>query len=121
MVLEVRRCSVCLFSRCCIPFVPFRQTSTHVPFAGRLLVWLLVQSSVSNEVVQSGEEAATAYKPYRLQCAAKEQDWVAALELDSARAFLPNPASSGAPKVLVLYGSLRQRSYSLLLAYEFAR
>lgn len=71
--------------------------------------------------MQSGQEAATAYKPYRLQGAAQEQDWVAALELDTARAFLPNSTNSGLPKVLILYGSLRQRSYSRLLAYEFAR
>ena len=70
--------------------------------------------------MQSGQEAATAYTPYRLQGAAKEQDWVAGLELDSARASLPSSANSGLPKVLILYGSLRQRSYSRLLAYEFA-
>ncbi len=42
------------------------------------------------------------------------------LELDAARAMAA--ADGGEPlKVLVLYGSLRQRSYSKLLAYEFSR
>lgn len=42
------------------------------------------------------------------------------LELDAARAMADTDA--GEPlRVLVLYGSLRKRSYSKLLAYEFAR
>ena len=46
---------------------------------------------------------------------------MAGLELEGARSFAPNPENRAPLKVLVLYGSLRQRSYSQLLAFEFAR
>ncbi|KAK9831537.1 hypothetical protein WJX81_006824 [Elliptochloris bilobata] len=69
----------------------------------------------------SVEEVDSAYKAYRLQGAAAAQDWVAELELNGARSFAPNPDNRSPLKVLVLYGSLRQRSYSQLLACEFAR
>ena len=41
------------------------------------------------------------------------------LDLSGAKALLSEGVAP--PKILVLYGSLRQRSYSKLLAYEFAR
>lgn len=60
------------------------------------------------------------YQPFRFSGEAAERDWVQHLELDTARAMAD--AVAGEPlKVLVLYGSLRQRSYSKLLAYEFGR
>ena len=51
---------------------------------------------------------------------------MAKLELDAARAFAPPPppgaaAAAHAPRILVLYGSLRATSFSRLLALEFAR
>ena len=59
------------------------------------------------------------YRPHKL--ASGSPDWVADLELEGARA-LASAADDPAPlRVLVLYGSLRERSYSKLLAYEFAR
>ena len=62
------------------------------------------------------------WKPFRVP--AGSADWVSSLELDAARAFAP-PAPAGAPthapRFLVLYGSLRNTSYSRLLAFEFAR
>ena len=54
-------------------------------------------------------------------------DWVGDLELDGAKQTLalPHVLASGdgghAPRILVLYGSLRERSYSRLLAFEYAR
>ena len=48
-------------------------------------------------------------------------DWVADLELDGAIALGRASANAAPLRVLVLYGSLRQRSFSKLLAYEFAR
>ena len=59
------------------------------------------------------------YRPHELSAEALQTDWVHQLELDGAKAMLPDGAS--APKILVLYGSLRERSYSRLLAFEFAR
>lgn len=44
-------------------------------------------------------------------------DWIESLQLDGAKAM----AKDHPPKVLILYGSLRGKSYSKLLAYEFAR
>jgi hypothetical protein len=60
------------------------------------------------------------HQPYRLTGKLAECDWVQHVELDAARRMADEDA--GEPlKVLVLYGSLRQRSYSKLLAYEFSR
>jgi arsenic resistance protein ArsH len=67
------------------------------------------------------------WRPHALLTAeARAEDWVAQLsaqnELDGAHAFDPDgDARSSPPRYLVLYGSLRERSYSRLLAYEFAR
>lgn len=60
------------------------------------------------------------HHPHRLSGDALASDWVSRLELNGARAFCPN-GNSTPPKILVLYGSLRSRSYSQLLSYEFAR
>ena len=60
------------------------------------------------------------HQPYRLTGKLAESDWVQHLELDAARRTADEDA--GEPlKVLVLYGSLRQRGFSKLLAYEFSR
>jgi len=48
-----------------------------------------------------------------------ENDWVSELDLTTAKSILPH--TEPPPKVLILYGSLRSRSYSKLLAYEMAR
>jgi hypothetical protein len=70
--------------------------------------------------VHAKEELA-AYKPHRLEGAAQEQDWMTRLELNGARSLLPRAADAPPLRVLVLCGSLRRRSFSRLLAYEFAR
>jgi hypothetical protein len=57
------------------------------------------------------------YHPYRLKHS--EQDWINDLDLETASALA---ALQPAPlRFLVLYGSLRQTSYSRLLAFEMAR
>jgi arsenical resistance protein ArsH len=87
------------------------------------------------------------WKSYRLTSPALiESDWVKSLDLSSASSFTPinkelvqtesNGAAaeaeakggaatytqlSHAPRILLLYGSLRTTSYSRLLCYEFAR
>ena len=67
------------------------------------------------------QEVDAGHKLYRLQGEALLQDWVAGLELEGARTFASTLEIRAPLKVLVLYGSLRQRSYSQLLAFEFAR
>lgn len=57
------------------------------------------------------------HKPYKALKNA-DDDWVCRLDLTSLQEFgQPHPPVN----VLVLYGSLRERSFSRLLAYEFAR
>jgi hypothetical protein len=62
-----------------------------------------------------------AYRPHLLEegSTALEKDWVKDLDLSRAASILP--ADQAPPKILVLYGSLRSRSYSKLLAFEMAR
>lgn len=59
------------------------------------------------------------YRPHLLEPAEAAIDWVKDLDLGTAKALLP--ADQAPPKILVLYGSLRQRSYSKFLAFEMAR
>eukprot|EP00243_Klebsormidium_subtile_P001891 TRINITY_DN13577_c1_g3_i5.p1 TRINITY_DN13577_c1_g3~~TRINITY_DN13577_c1_g3_i5.p1 ORF type:complete len:371 (+),score=41.00 TRINITY_DN13577_c1_g3_i5:57-1115(+) len=67
-------------------------------------------------------ESASLYKAFRLSEQDGALDWVKDLELESAKGFQqPGQLIKTPPKILVLYGSLRERSYSRLLAYEFAR
>lgn len=68
------------------------------------------------------------WKAYRLiNDDAIAKDWVSNLEMNDAKAaitnpnFLPHGDDGHAPRILVLYGSLRTRSFSRFLAYEFAR
>ncbi|KAF9180172.1 hypothetical protein BGZ51_006280 [Haplosporangium sp. Z 767] len=57
------------------------------------------------------------YKPYRVLKNVSD-DWVAKLNLNALQEY----GKGHAPiNVLVLYGSLRERSFSRLLAFEFAR
>ncbi|KAJ0400641.1 hypothetical protein P43SY_000926 [Pythium insidiosum] len=51
-----------------------------------------------------------------------EDDWVQSLDLAGAATFVPPGARlTHRPRILVLYGSLRQTSFSRCLAYECAR
>jgi len=61
--------------------------------------------------------ASSHYKVFQLPSDTKD-DWVADLELDNVQEMARNAEPI---KVLVLYGSLRERSYSRLLAFEGAR
>ena len=56
------------------------------------------------------------YRPHT-HTGQQQPDWVHSLELEGAKQM----PSDHPPKVMVLYGSLRPRSYSKLLAFEFAR
>ena len=65
-------------------------------------------------------EIAAKYRPYLLADAIRQSDWIAQLELDAVARLA---AASPAPplKFLVLYGSLRERSFSRLMAFEACR
>lgn len=64
---------------------------------------------------------ASSWKRFRLEDADAVDDWIADVDLDSARMYIQRFANRTPPKILVLYGSLRKRAISKLLAYEFAR
>lgn len=63
------------------------------------------------------------YRPFLLDDAAEAEDWVSALELTTAMDLAAQELqkSNNRLKVLVLYGSLRRRSYSRLVALEASR
>ncbi|KAK5148461.1 hypothetical protein LTR04_000646 [Oleoguttula sp. CCFEE 6159] len=63
------------------------------------------------------------YRPFLLSEVEAVDDWVAPLELDYAMDMVEESFAKAEPrlKVLVLYGSLRERSYSKLMAYEASR
>lgn len=68
-------------------------------------------------------EVRRRYRPYLLPIESESTDWVNTLELATVTKMayedLQNTLSR--PKVLVLYGSLRQRSFSKFLSYEICR
>ncbi|KAH7176079.1 hypothetical protein EDB81DRAFT_771847 [Dactylonectria macrodidyma] len=64
------------------------------------------------------------YRPFLLDEACEDADWVALLELSTALKMVePEIINRGHDRlrILVLYGSMRSRSYSRLLAYECSR
>ncbi|KAF2475106.1 arsenate resistance ArsH [Lindgomyces ingoldianus] len=64
------------------------------------------------------------YRPFLSDPAVAQNDWVSKLELSTALKMVEqhlSDSSNDRLKVLVLYGSLRRRSYSRLLAYEASR
>ncbi|KAH6637992.1 flavoprotein-like protein [Boeremia exigua] len=64
------------------------------------------------------------YRPFLLDDAYLDRDWVARLELSTTLKMVDSQIlKSGAERlrVLVLYGSMRERSYSRLLAFEASR
>lgn len=63
------------------------------------------------------------YRPFLLPDEIKLRDWVSRLELATVTKMVHDDFQSTKSRlrVLVLYGSLRKRSYSKLLAYEISR
>ncbi|KAI9879092.1 MAG: hypothetical protein M1830_009611 [Pleopsidium flavum] len=72
---------------------------------------------------QDETSVRTAYRPFLLDKATTETDWISQLELDTAMDMVDRDlaATGKRVKVLVLYGSLRRRSYSRLMALEACR
>jgi arsenic resistance protein ArsH len=86
----------------------------HPEFAYRSLA---VPASFDDPVIRSR------YRPFILPDDIQRQDWVSRLELATVTELVYNDlrVTGERIKVLVWYGSLRQRSYSKLLAFEVAR
>lgn len=64
------------------------------------------------------------YRPFVLNEGIAASDWVAKLELGAVAKLVDTELltrGKGRLKIIVLYGSLRTRSYSKLLAYEASR
>jgi len=69
-------------------------------------------------------EVRRQYRPFLLPEEIVLSDWIANLEMSTAMKMASEEmyrVNGGRLKVLVLYGSLRERSYSRLLAFEAAR
>lgn len=64
------------------------------------------------------------YRPFLLGAATSSSDWISQLELSTVLKMVESQILKSGDerlKVLVLYGSMRERSYSRLLAYEASR
>ncbi|KAL7275627.1 hypothetical protein RUND412_001413 [Rhizina undulata] len=71
----------------------------------------------------SDSECNARYRPFILPEDEARNDWISELELDTVERLAQQDleATGERLKVLVLYGSLRSRSYSCLMAYEASR
>jgi len=83
-------------------------------------------SHISLGIPESQDDAhvRARYRPFLLHPAETEHDWVDDLELGTVAKMVQEEIidkKQDRLRILVLYGSLRSRSFSRLLAYEFAR
>ncbi|KAF1938247.1 arsenate resistance ArsH [Clathrospora elynae] len=81
---------------------------------------------VSLAITASQDDAVTRknYRPFLLDAAKSDEDWVEHLELSTVLKMVDTQILKGGAdrlRVLVLHGSMRQRSYSRLLSYEASR
>lgn len=73
---------------------------------------------------EDSPEVREAYRPYLMNEKVASSDWIARLELSTVIKMVEedlNRTGGDRLKVLVLFGSMRCRSYSRLLAFEAAR
>ncbi|KAF2854263.1 arsenate resistance ArsH [Plenodomus tracheiphilus IPT5] len=81
-------------------------------------------TSLAIPAAEDDASIRTSYRPFLLEDTAAEDDWITQLELSTVLKMVDlKVLKSGEEriKVLVLYGSLRERSYSRLLAFEASR
>ncbi|CAD6588512.1 MAG: hypothetical protein ASARMPREDX12_003353, partial [Alectoria sarmentosa] len=80
-------------------------------------------STIATSEVENGADDDTRYRPFLLDEETRSSDWISALELDTVTEMAQKDlqATNQPLRVLVLYGSLRQRSYSKLMAFEASR
>lgn len=100
-------------------------TTTTTAIKPRFQTSRMLSNTNENDSNQLIEQS---WKAYRLQDTQQiEQDWVTKLDLDLTKecltnpAFLPHGDDGHSPRILLLYGSLRTKSFSKFLCYEFAR
>ncbi|TNY22635.1 flavo protein-like protein [Rhodotorula diobovata] len=95
------------------------------PFAMTATTALGSPTTAASLEALSTQDVEARYRPYlATKNAADEPDWTAQLELDTVKDMVLRMRElQGQPeiKVLVLYGSLRERSFSRLTAYEASR
>ncbi|KAL1302419.1 hypothetical protein AAFC00_002813 [Neodothiora populina] len=79
--------------------------------------------SLAISASEDDAEIRATYRPFLLEPEVAENDWVAKLELSTALKMAEEDLRKTGQRVriLMLYGSLRTRSYSKLLTYEAAR
>lgn len=81
--------------------------------------------SLAISAAEDDAEIRKQYRPFLHSKPVQESDWISKLELSEvvrlAEAEYRNPSGLGRLRVLVMYGSLRNRSFSKLLAYEASR
>lgn len=80
--------------------------------------------SLAIEKCDDDDYIRTKYRPFLLPSRIAQSDWVARLELSTVLKMVEEDLQKTGGdrlKILVLYGSLRSRSYSRLLAFECAR
>ncbi|KAI8940703.1 hypothetical protein NX059_001971 [Plenodomus lindquistii] len=81
-------------------------------------------TSLAIPATQDDPSIRSTYRPFLLEDTHAQDDWIAQLELSTVLKMVDlKVLKSGEDrlKVLVLYGSLRERSYSRLLAFEASR
>ncbi|KAG5807738.1 hypothetical protein H9Q74_008093 [Fusarium xylarioides] len=99
------------------------------PHAGRTAVELTpdpahAYRSLAIDLAKDDPKVREKYRPFILEDKFIEDDWVAELELSTAIQMAQSEIlDKGLDRlrILVLYGSLRSRSYSRLLAFEASR
>lgn len=79
--------------------------------------------SLALSVSDDDPEIRAKYRPFLFSSEVQHTDWISRIELANVAKMAYNDimATQSRLKVLVLYGSLRKRSYSKLLAYEVSR
>ncbi len=111
VVMRAAGSGVAIYQACMYDAAPHAASDLHDPVQRQasLTVQETQRNSSSDSLMASGPDGH-----------ALQHDWVHQLELDGA---LELSRRLGGPplRVLVLYGSLRERSYSKLLALEFSR
>ncbi|KAB8247001.1 flavo protein-like protein [Aspergillus flavus] len=101
---------------------PFRTTDTLGKLHYREALSIRTPQSLALPESEDDPAVRQKYRPFILSNTA-EEDWVSDLELTTALKMAENNLKNTNQrlKVLVLYGSLRQRSYSRLVAFEACR
>lgn len=81
--------------------------------------------SLAISASEDDAEIRSKYRPFLLSEEVQQNDWISQLELSEvvrlAEAEYRNPSGLGRLRVVVMYGSLRNRSFSKLLAFEASR